>query len=109
MSGSYFREGRLSPEQRTRLTAKFGDHLRLSHYRLLPPTPDWFDRARAVLANVGSSHPLRSLDALHLAAALLARERAPDLTLVSSDARLLVAARAVGLEALDPTAGTHGV
>jgi hypothetical protein len=43
---------------------------------------------------------LGSLDAIHLASAVLARSKSPDLVIATHDAELATAARAVGFEVL---------
>ena len=47
-------------------------------------------------------HPLRALDAIHLASALLLQEAGMDLTFVCSDQRLKDAASREGLKVVDP-------
>jgi len=56
----------------------------------------------AVLQRASDPFPttLGSLDAIHLASALLARARIPDLRLATHDAELAIAARAVGFNVL---------
>jgi predicted nucleic acid-binding protein len=51
-------------------------------------------------------HPLRALDAIHVAAALALRQAMPEaaLAFASFDARQVVAARAEGLAVLEPPA-----
>jgi predicted nucleic acid-binding protein len=46
------------------------------------------------------AEPIRSLDALHLASALMARSAVPDLALLSLDDRVRTAGRGLGLEVL---------
>lgn len=73
-------------------------------YRLIPLTNPLLTRTRALL----EQYPLRSYDALHLAAALAVQERlniagqAP-LTFLAADHRLLNAAQAEGLVVDDPS------
>lgn len=57
---------------------------------------------RAVLDRAAEPFPtlIRTLDAVHLASALLVRERDPALQFATHDAELATAARAVGLRAL---------
>lgn len=60
---------------------------------------------REVLAPIPTlceRHPLRGADAVHLASALLLRDRGLDVTFACSDQRLLDAAGAEGLAPLDP-------
>jgi predicted nucleic acid-binding protein len=70
---------------------------------------DWPDRNRATVspevvgraADLLLAHPLRSLDAIQLASALLVAAGAPEpLRFGAADARLLAAARAEGLRTL---------
>lgn len=70
---------------------------------------EWADRGRIAVsrdvvvraADLVAAHPLRSLDALHLASALLVAKGAPEpLRFGAADERLLSAARAEGLEVL---------
>jgi hypothetical protein len=49
-------------------------------------------------------HPLRGADAVHLSAALFLRDEGLDGEFVCGDERLLAAARAEGLRAVDPAA-----
>lgn len=51
------------------------------------------ERARRLLPG----EPIRTLDAMHLASALVAREGVPELVLLSLDRRVRVGARALGL------------
>lgn len=55
-----------------------------------------------VMARAAEPFPtlLRTLDAIHLASALLARERIPDLRFATHDVELEMAARAVGFDLL---------
>lgn len=61
----------------------------------------------AVLTRAADPFPttLGSLDAVHLASAVIAREQVPDLQLATHDAELAIAARAVGFEVLDVAGG----
>lgn len=70
---------------------------------------EWTDRGRIAVshdvvaraAELVAAHPLRSLDALHLASALLVAKGAPEpLRFGAADSRLLAAARAEGLATL---------
>lgn len=70
---------------------------------------DWATRRRIAVthevvaraADLVGTHPLRSLDALHLASALVVAAGAPEpLRFGASDNRLVAAAQAEGLEAL---------
>lgn len=102
------RDGQLTRDDHDAISVAFDEDILRPRYRLLQPTPTWFKRARKVLVDLGQRHPLRSLDALHIAAALLIREREPEIVLVTSDTRLLTSAQAAGLAVLDPTVGGHG-
>ncbi len=68
---------------------------------------EWVDRARIAVsadvlgkaADLVATHPLRSLDAIHLASALLAAAGSPEgLRFGAADRRLVAAAKAEGLE-----------
>ena len=70
---------------------------------------EWPDRGRIAVSHdvvvraseLVAAHPLRSLDALHLASALLVAKGAPEpLRFGAADERLLAAARAEGLSTL---------
>jgi predicted nucleic acid-binding protein len=65
-----------------------------------PLSPSVIETARNVLDH----HPLRAMDALHLATAMVARDtlQATDICFVSSDEALLDAAEAERFEVLDP-------
>jgi uncharacterized protein len=65
-----------------------------------PISPAVIETARFVLDN----HPLRALDALHLATCLVAREtlQVTDIYFVSSDEALLNAAESENFQVLDP-------
>jgi hypothetical protein len=72
---------------------------------------DSFDLIRldqTVLERAAEPFPtvLGSLDAIHLASAVLARRDVPDLTLATHDAQLATAARAVGFRVHGTTSGT---
>jgi len=87
--------GRLSPKRAARILEEFeGDG----------PGYEWLPLAPPVLRRAGilvDRHALRTLDALHLGAALLAVEGAPhSLRFLCLDARLNAAAKAEGLEVL---------
>lgn len=68
--------------------------------------PDWVrvpvdERVLRRAAELVGRHPLRSLDAIHLASALVVRDEAPtSLQFGSSDVRLVAAAEAEGFEIL---------
>jgi predicted nucleic acid-binding protein len=67
-----------------------------SHWQILRISPEIADRARRPFAN----EPIRTLDAIHLASALVARAAVPELKLLSLDERVRRAGRAMGLELL---------
>lgn len=72
-------------------------------YRIIPITNTLLIQTRVLLER----HPLRTYDALHLAAALAVNQQAlsvqlPALTFLAADARLLAAAQAEGLTTDDP-------
>jgi predicted nucleic acid-binding protein len=65
-----------------------------SRWTVLRLTPGIVERARRPFP----VEPIRSLDALHLAAALEARLATPDLALLSLDGRVRTVAQAMGME-----------
>ena len=67
-----------------------------SHWHVLRIAPEVVDRARQPFPG----EPIRTLDALHLASALVARSAISGLTLLSLDDRVRNAARKLGIEAL---------
>lgn len=89
------RGGRLSHAQADRV---------LEEFRIRSPAYDWIPLDGGVIERATSlvdRHALRSLDALQLAAALVAAEDSPEpLRFGCLDARLNAAARAEGLEIL---------
>ena len=96
------REGQLSPEEYARLQAAFrGDCS--AEYRLVPLNVSVINMAAGLLER----HPLRTLDALHLATGLLANQflvgqGVAGLTFVSADDRLLAVAGSEGLAVNNP-------
>jgi predicted nucleic acid-binding protein len=69
----------------------------LDGFRLIPITPPILGRAAEPFPTV-----LGSLDAIHLASAVLARDEVDDLSLATHDAELAVAARSVGFSVYGP-------
>jgi len=67
-----------------------------SHWQILRISPEIVDRARRPFPG----EPIRTLDAIHLASALVACSAVPGLKLLSLDERVRRAGRAVGLELL---------
>ena len=67
-----------------------------SHWQILRISPEIVDRARRPFPG----EPIRALDAIHLASALVACSAVPGLKLLSLDERVRRAGRAVGLELL---------
>jgi uncharacterized protein len=65
---------------------------------LMPVGDEVLQRARQPLP----AEPIRALDAIHLASALLARTRLPGIVVVSLDHRLRGAAGSLGLEVFPP-------
>lgn len=96
------RAGELGPKDLESLTACITQDLQEALYRLLPLHDGVYTRATTVLKSVGTTVLLRSLDAIHLAAALELRDQATDTVVVSSDARILTVAEAAGMPFLDP-------
>lgn len=73
--------------RRAHLTAASG------HWHVLRISPEIIDRARQPFPG----EPIRTLDALHLASALLARSAVTDLELLSLDERIRASAGRLGL------------
>lgn len=70
-----------------------------SEMELVPPETPVIEEALRLVA----THPLRTLDALHLASAIVVVRRGPeDFVFVTGDHRLAAAARAEGLRVLVP-------
>jgi predicted nucleic acid-binding protein len=67
-----------------------------SHWQILRISPEIVDRARRPFPG----EPIRTLDAIHVASALVARAAVPGLKLLSLDERVRRAGREVGLELL---------
>lgn len=95
------RAGQISTEELSFLLKSYAVH---SHeeYLLLPYSESLIDTAGPLIAR----HPLRALDAIQLASALKLRDSlppdAPSLILLSSDDRLVSAARHEHLQAMNP-------
>lgn len=92
------REGSIAGRAAARLVSRFrsewGDRTRIGM------SDEVVTRAAALV----SAHPLRSLDAIHLASALLVATHAPErMRFGAADARLLAAARTEGLAIAGPT------
>lgn len=64
-----------------------------AHWHLMPVGPEIVERSRRPFP----AEPFRTLDAIHLASALLASASVPDLALLSLDKRLRSAAQAMGM------------
>ncbi|MEW6282512.1 MAG: type II toxin-antitoxin system VapC family toxin [Candidatus Eremiobacterota bacterium] len=84
------REGRRLAEDRRRMNAAAG------HWAELPVSAECLLGARQAFP----VEPVRSLDALHLASALLARDLLPDLRVLSLDDRIRVNALQMGFQVL---------
>lgn len=67
-----------------------------AHWRLMPISREIVDRARQPFPG----EPIRSLDAIHLASALLAADSLPDFALLSLDRRVRAAGSHLGLRVL---------
>ncbi|MEZ8221231.1 PIN domain-containing protein [Candidatus Fervidibacteria bacterium JGI MDM2 JNZ-1-D12] len=95
------REGRLTIDERDQIYADFLAHCR-TEYVLVPITRQMLEEAGTLCFR----HPLRALDAIHLAAALhvarAARRQGLTITFVSADDALLNSARIEGLGVENP-------
>ena len=68
----------------------------VTHWRLIPISREIVDRARQPFPG----EPIRSLDAVHLASALLAAAALPDFALLSLDRRVRATGSRLGLRVL---------
>lgn len=68
----------------------------VAHWRLMPISREIVDRARRPFPG----EPIRSLDAIHLASALLAADSLPDFALLSLDRRVRATGSRLGLRVL---------
>ena len=68
----------------------------VAHWRLMPISREIVDRARQPFPG----GPIRSLDAIHLASALLTADALPDFALLSLDRRVRTAGSRLGLRVL---------
>jgi predicted nucleic acid-binding protein len=69
-----------------------------AHWAVLRLSPDVTERARQRFAH----EPIRTLDALHLASALVARTAAPDVRILSLDLDVRANARTLGFDVVPP-------
>ncbi len=65
-----------------------------ANWQLLPISPDVLARARQSFP----AEPIRTLDAIHLASALIARQAAPDVQFLTLDEHIRAAARDLGFQ-----------
>jgi predicted nucleic acid-binding protein len=106
------RREQLHPSFVRSMVSLFERHLALSDparptpmYRLIPLSPTVVELAARLCSRYWdvSPHPLRSLDAIHLAAALLAAHAiADELIFVTADARLAAIAPSEGFRVINP-------
>jgi hypothetical protein len=68
----------------------------VTHWRLMPISREIVNRARQPFPG----EPIRSLDAIHLASALIAADSLPDFALLSLDRRVRSAGSRLGLRVL---------
>ena len=87
------REGRLTAAQAADLLAVFAQAA--STWAILEISEDVARRSEEAFPD----EPVRTLDAIHLASALLLRQALPDLAVVSADERVRANARGLGFEA----------
>ncbi len=87
------RSGTLSPQDRDRILTAVDVDVNANNVRIIPLSPPQGDLALLLLRQYADHYGLRTLDALQLSAALLAK---PD-EYVVSDRRLLSLARHLGL------------
>jgi predicted nucleic acid-binding protein len=93
------REGELAEAALQRVLECFREDL-LHRFQLVPLTPGLIERAIGFLIEHGQTHPLRTLDALQMASALVVES--PVLIFVTADKRLLATASQVFPRALNP-------
>jgi predicted nucleic acid-binding protein len=86
--------GRVSEVDATDRHARLGAVA--AHWTILPLGPDVIERARRPFP----PEPIRALDALHLASALVARRLVPGLAVLSVDMRVRSAAHRLGFPVL---------
>jgi predicted nucleic acid-binding protein len=90
------RGGRLDSSQRQRAWNAFQGQVEGQDIRLLPSRAETFRKAALIMELCHPLVPLRSLDALHLAACDLSQ----DFPLVSNDTRMMAAAQRLGIPVL---------
>jgi len=82
---------------RRRILAKAG-----AHWHRIPLRDEILDRAKRPFP----VEPVRTLDAIHLASALVARSAVPDVALLTLDRRIREAGVGLGFEVVPSRAGT---
>ncbi len=93
------REQSITPADLLALRSAFFSHVD-KVYTVINMNKDVLEEAGNLLVR----HPLRTLDAIQLAASLKAAQTFPGLVFISADTRLLTAASAEGLSTDDPNA-----
>ncbi len=73
-----------------------------AHWHRVPLHDEILDRAKRPFP----AEPVRTLDAIHLASALVARSAVPDVALLTLDRRVREAGVGLGFEVVPPGAGT---
>jgi hypothetical protein len=68
----------------------------VTHWNIMPVEREVVERARSPFPG----EPIRTLDALHLASALIVRAAVAEFALLSLDERVRLASRAIGLHVL---------
>jgi hypothetical protein len=100
------REGSITPEQRDRSLSRF--HSDLVPFEMVALGLPVIDRAASLALIAPADAPLRALDAIHLASALLVFENTADDVaggsglFITSDRQLLRSAQYAGLRVLNP-------
>ncbi|MDD5260746.1 MAG: type II toxin-antitoxin system VapC family toxin [Methylacidiphilales bacterium] len=90
------RNGRITFEARQAAWTGFTRQVNSAELKLLPADSTSFRKAQQMMQSCHPAVPLRSLDALHLAACDLAQ----DFPLVTNDARMMAAAQRLGIPVL---------
>ena len=93
------REGELAQAALQRVLECFHEDI-LHRFQLVPLTPGLIERAIGFLIEHGQTHPLRTLDALQMASALVVES--PVLIFVTADKRLVATASQVFPRVLNP-------
>lgn len=95
------REGTLNEADFAKLTARLEHDVAEKSLAVVAVSSRRLDQASSLLGTHGLTHPMRTLDAIHLATAQALHRRSRIAALVAADKKLLIAASACGLTVLD--------